>query len=128
MMTLILVVQIISCLLLIALVLLQDPKASGGSAMFGGTGSNTVVGATGGATLLQKLTRYSAIVFGVSCLLLTMMSRREAGSGSVFENLQDAGATAPISAPATPGSAVPAAPETKMPGETTAPAPESKTK
>lgn len=125
MMTLILIVQIIACLFLIALVLLQDPKASGGSAMFGGTGSNTVVGATGGATLLQRLTRYSAIVFGVCCLLLTMMSRREASSGSVFENLQDTGAKAPISAPADPAQAT-------IPGSTTdmapQPTPESKTK
>ncbi len=102
MLTVVAIVHITACLFLIALVLLQDPKASGGSTMFGGTGSSNVIGATGGASLLQKMTRYAAIVFGICCLLLTILSRREAGSGSVFENLEAAKATVPVTAPATP--------------------------
>lgn len=121
MLTLVATVHIITCLLLIALVLLQDPKATGGSTMFGGTGSSNVIGATGGVSLLQKMTRYAAIIFGVCCLLLTMLSRRDAGSGSVMENLNSATPTAPISAPAAPISApaVPAAPA--VPGAPAAP-------
>jgi len=120
--------------MLIALVLLQDPKATGGSTMFGGTGSSNVIGATGGASLLQKMTRYAAIVFGICCLLLTILSRRDSGSGSVFDNLNSATPTAPISAPATPGTTDPAAPGTTdpaAPGTTNAPvapAPGSQTK
>lgn len=136
MLTIVAVVHIIACLLLIALVLLQDPKATGGSTMFGGTGSSNVIGATGGASLLQKMTRYAAIVFGVCCLLLTMLSRRDAGSGSVFDNLNSATPTAPISAPATPGTSAPAAPGTSAPANApaapatapVAPAPGSQTK
>lgn len=125
MLTVVAVIHIIACLLLIALVLLQDPKASGGSTMFGGTGSSNVIGATGGASLLQKMTRYAAIVFGVCCLLLTILSRRDSGSGSVFDNLNSAAPTAPISAPAAPGTSVPAAPGAAAPNTapgTTAPA------
>jgi preprotein translocase subunit SecG len=115
MLTVVAVIHIIACLLLIALVLLQDPKASGGSTMFGGTGSSNVIGATGGASLLQKMTRYAAIVFGVCCLLLTILSRRDSGSGSVFDNLNSAAPTAPISAPAAPGTSAPAAPGAATP-------------
>jgi preprotein translocase subunit SecG len=126
MLTVVAVVHIIACLFLIALVLLQDPKASGGSTMFGGTGSSNVIGATGGASLLQKMTRYAAIVFGVCCLLLTILSRRDSGSGSVFDNLNSAAPTTPISAPAAPGTSAPAAPATApgaaSPGTSSAPA------
>jgi preprotein translocase subunit SecG len=132
MLTVVAVVHIIACLLLIALVLLQDPKATGGSTMFGGTGSSNVIGATGGASLLQKMTRYAAIVFGVCCLLLTMLSRRDSGSGSVFDNLNSATPTAPISAPATPGTTAPApgtsAPVTAPANAPAAPATGSQTK
>ena len=59
MMTILAIVHVIFCLLLIALVLLQDPKNSGAGGMFGGGGTNTVLGSTGGAlrdhkTLLQE--------------------------------------------------------------------------
>lgn len=118
MLTVVAVIHIIACLLLIALVLLQDPKATGGSTMFGGTGSSNVIGATGGVSLLQKMTRYAAIIFGVCCILLTMLSRRDSGSGSVFDNLNSATPPAPISAPAAPGNS---APGTTAPG-TSAPA------
>lgn len=130
MLTVVAVVHIIACLLLIALVLLQDPKATGGSTMFGGTGSSNVIGATGGASLLQKMTRYAAIVFGVCCLLLTMLSRRDSGSGSVFDNLNSATPTAPISAPATPGTTAPgtSAPVTAPANAPAAPATGSQTK
>lgn len=70
--------------------------------MFGGGGSNTVLGATGATTLLQKLTRYAAIVFGVCCLLLAMNARRDAGS--VFDDVQAAPAPAAPTTQTTPSS------------------------
>ena len=101
MITLISVIHVLACLLLIALVLLQDPKATGAGSMFGGGGSNTVLGATGATTLLQKLTRYAAIVFGVCCLLLAMNARRDAGS--VFDSApESASATETQNAPGAP--------------------------
>lgn len=99
MMTLIAIVHVLFCLLLIALVLLQDPKSSGGGAMFGGSGQNSVLGATGAETFLTRLTRYSAIIFGVTCLLLTIMSRPN--SGSVIDSVLPTSQPPPI-APAQP--------------------------
>jgi preprotein translocase subunit SecG len=61
-------IHLLFCFLLIALVLLQDPKSAGGGGMFGGGGSNSLLGATGAVTFLTRLTRYSAIIFGITCL------------------------------------------------------------
>lgn len=81
MMTLLAVCHIIFAILLICLVLLQDPKNAGGG-MFGGGGggSNSLLGSTGGATFLTRLTRYSATAFGITCLVMTIMSRPNVGS------------------------------------------------
>jgi preprotein translocase subunit SecG len=70
MVTVIALIHIIVCFLLIALVLLQDPKSSGGGSVFGGGGSNSLLGATGAVTFLTRITRYSAIIFGITCLIL----------------------------------------------------------
>lgn len=99
MMTVIAVVHVIFCLLLIALVLLQDPKSSGGGAMFGGSGQSSVLGATGAETFLTRLTRYSAVIFGVTCLLLTILSRPN--SGSVIDSVVPTSQPMPV-APAQP--------------------------
>lgn len=99
MMTLIAIVHLLFCLLLIALVLLQDPKNSGGGAMFGGSGQNSVLGATGAETFLTRLTRWSAIIFGITCLLLTILSRPN--SGSVIDSVVPTSQPPPI-APAQP--------------------------
>lgn len=108
MVTLIATVHIIACLLLIALVLLQDPKSNNPGAMFGGGGSNTVLGATGATTVLQKLTRWAAIIFGTCALLLSLASRQE--SRSVLDTLPATTGAAPTSMQdAAPGAAVPGA-------------------
>jgi preprotein translocase subunit SecG len=79
MMTLLAVCHIIFAVLLICLVLLQDPKNAGGG-MFGGGGSNSLLGSTGGATFLTRLTRYSATAFGITCIVMTILSRPNVGS------------------------------------------------
>lgn len=79
-MTLLAVCHIIFAILLICLVLLQDPKNAGAGGMFGGGGSNSLMGATGGATFLTRLTRYSAVAFGITCLVMTILSRPNTGS------------------------------------------------
>jgi preprotein translocase subunit SecG len=80
MMILVTLVHVIFSFLLIAIVLLQDPKSSGGGGMFGGGGANSVLGSTGAVTFLTKLTQWSAVTFGVTCILLSLMSRPDIGS------------------------------------------------
>jgi preprotein translocase subunit SecG len=80
MMILVTLVHVIFCLLLIAIVLLQDPKNAGGGGVFGGGGANSVLGSTGAVTFLTKFTQWSAVIFGITCITLSLMSRPDAGS------------------------------------------------
>ncbi|MCB9072373.1 MAG: preprotein translocase subunit SecG [Bdellovibrionaceae bacterium] len=68
------VLQIIVCIFLILLIMVQDPKGGGGG-LFGAGGSNSILGSSGGADFMTKLTRYTAIVFGALCIVLTLATR-----------------------------------------------------
>jgi preprotein translocase subunit SecG len=72
---LIAVVHIIVCLALIMTVLLQTGKGADMGAVFGGAGSQTLFGSTGGATFLGKLTAGAAIIFMLTSLTLAYMSK-----------------------------------------------------
>lgn len=68
------VLHIVVALILIGLVLVQDTKSGSVGGAFGGGGSSSVLGATGAATLAQKMTRWTAVIFAVTSIALTMMS------------------------------------------------------
>lgn len=119
MMTLLAICHIIFALLLICLVLLQDPKNAGGG-LFSGGGSNSILGSTGGATFLTRLTQYTAILFGITCLVMTIVTRPNVGSVLDADSnpppLNNTTAPAPAeqqgapAAPSVPGAAAPAIP------------------
>ena len=74
--TLVAVVHIIVALVLIVLILVQDTKSGSLGGAFGGGGSGSVFGATGAATLAQKMTRWTAVVFACTCIMLTIFASR----------------------------------------------------
>jgi len=113
MMILLTIVQVIVCLFLILVVLLQQGKSADWSGTFGGGSSQTAFGQRGTATLLSKATTAAAIIFMVNSLALTIISTRT-GSRSVVP----ATAPAPAPAPVTPKAAEP----TPAPAGETAPA------
>jgi len=67
------VLQIITCVFLVILIMVQDPKG-GGSGLFTGN-SNSIIGSTGGADFLTKLTRYVGLLFGGLCIALTIVTK-----------------------------------------------------
>lgn len=71
---LITIIHVIVCLALILIVLLQTGKGAGMGATFGGGGSQTLFGSSGGSTFLSKATTGAAVVFMVTCLTLAYMS------------------------------------------------------
>jgi preprotein translocase subunit SecG len=93
------VLHILVAFLLIALVLLQDSKSGVGGA-FGGGGSSSVFGATGAATLAQRFTRYAAVVFAVTSILLSIFT------GRLNKSVMD---SAPSAAQSIPAPTIPAA-------------------
>lgn len=81
-------IHIIVSLFLIAVVLLQSGKSADIAAAFGGMGSQTAFGPRGAATLLSKATTWSAVVFMITSITLSIFATRAShNSGSVLNNL-----------------------------------------
>ncbi len=80
---LLITVHIIVCIILILIVLLQTGKGADMGAAFGGGGSQTLFGATGGATVLGKATTFAAVVFMLTSLSLAYVSN-QGMSGSII--------------------------------------------
>ncbi len=107
--TLIAIIHCLIALLLVVIVLLQDSKGGGVGGAFGAGTNQSIFGASGAASFLVKVTRFLAVGFMATCILLTVLSSRR-GSKSVIDNLP---ATSPATtSPATglPTTPVPATP------------------
>jgi len=107
MIVLITLIHIIVCFFIIVVVLLQSGKAGDIAAAFGGMGSQTAFGPRGAASLLEKATTWSAVIFMVTSITLSIYTSRRSGSSSVLGNAesaptQKAPAQPPPAAPATP--------------------------
>jgi preprotein translocase subunit SecG len=84
MVILLVILHVIVCLFLIGVVLLQQGKSADMAAAFGGQGSQTAFGPRGAANLLTRLTTWSAIVFMLTSICLTIAMSHKSGSHSVL--------------------------------------------
>jgi preprotein translocase subunit SecG len=73
MLILLLILHVIVCLFLIGVVLIQQGKSADLAGAFGGQGSQTAFGPRGATNLLTKLTTWSAIIFMVTSIALTIV-------------------------------------------------------
>lgn len=123
MFTFVATLHIIVAIGLIFMVLIQDSKGATGG-MFGGGGSQSILGATGAATLFVKITRALAVVFALTCIALTVFVARR--STSVLEGQTPPGSNTPVSGAATtatpPVDAAPLATTMPVPGSDAKPA------
>jgi len=76
MIALLVVLHIIVCFFLIGVVLLQQGKSADLAAAFGGQGSQTAFGPRGAANLLTRLTTWSAVIFMLTSIGLTVLLSR----------------------------------------------------
>jgi preprotein translocase subunit SecG len=97
---------------LILVVLLQTGKRADLAGAFGGGGSQTAFGARGAATLLSRLTAWSAGIFMVTSLVLSLLASSGEGGGSVLDS---------VPPPAPPASTAPANPAPGTPPPTPPP-------
>jgi preprotein translocase subunit SecG len=106
MFSLVYVVHVLVSLFLILVVLVQSGKG-GDLSMFTTGGSQTAFGPAAGATLFTKLTTWSAIIFMVTSITLSIhSSRSSSGGGSVLSGQKTGTAQpAPASTPASPAPA-----------------------
>jgi preprotein translocase subunit SecG len=81
---LVVVLHIVVSLFIIGVVLLQQGKSADLAGAFGGQGSQTAFGPRGAANLLTKLTTYSAIIFMLTSIGLTVLLSRSSGDRSVL--------------------------------------------
>jgi preprotein translocase subunit SecG len=92
-------IHVLVCIFLVIVVLLQSGKSADVAAAFGGMGSQTAFGPRAAANVLTKATTWSAVIFMVTSITLSvMMSRRS--SSSVMQGVKPA---TQKTAPAQPG-------------------------
>ena len=82
--TLLVILHVLVCLFLIGVVLIQQGKSSDLAGAFGGAGSQTAFGPRGASNLLTRLTTWSAIIFMLTSIGLTVALARSSGSKSVL--------------------------------------------
>lgn len=110
-----LVVQVISALVMIGLILMQQGKGATAGATFGSGASGSLFGSSGSATFLSRTTAILATVFFACTLVLAYYGNRSnAGGSSVLDQLPKAAPTAPAAASAA-GTASTAAPAASVP-------------
>jgi preprotein translocase subunit SecG len=96
---LIVAIHVLVCVFMVIVVLLQSGKSADVAAAFGGMGSQTAFGPRSAANVLTKATTWSAVIFMVTSITLSvMMSRRS--SNSVMQGVKPSSQT---TAPAQPG-------------------------
>lgn len=78
------ILHVIVSFFLVGIILLQQGSSADLAGAFGGQGSQTAFGPRGAATLLTKLTAWSAVVFMVTSIALTVMLSRNSGDHSVL--------------------------------------------
>jgi preprotein translocase subunit SecG len=88
--------HILVCLFLVGVVLLQQGRSADLAGAFGGQGSQTAFGPRAAANVLTRLTTWSAIIFMVTSISLTILYQRSNGQHSVLQST-------PASAPAKSG-------------------------
>ena len=75
---LLVILHVIICVFLIGVVLLQQGKSADLAGAFGGQGSQTAFGPRGAANLLTRLTTWSAVLFMLTSISLTILMSRTA--------------------------------------------------
>lgn len=106
--------HILVSIAMIGIVLLQSGKGAEMGASFGAGGSQTVFGASGGNTFMNKLTTGAAVIFMLTSLTLAHLSSSVTSSSIMSSKSAPA---APAQAPAAPAQqgATPAAPAQSAP-------------
>ncbi|MBI3810998.1 MAG: preprotein translocase subunit SecG [Nitrospirae bacterium] len=124
---LLIILHVIVSFIMVGVILLQAGKGAEIGASFGGS-SQTVFGSRGPGTFLSKLTVAAAVIFMVTSLSLSILSKGRFMSTSVLDlkKKESPAAEVPVTPPTTGGESAPTAPAPAEPAEgqaPTAPAP-----
>lgn len=99
-------VHILVCFFLIVVVLLQSGKSGDIAAAFGGMGSQTAFGPRGAASALGRATTWSAVIFMVTSIVLSIfVARRSGAPSSILSNVKTSQTKSQPATPAQPPTA-----------------------
>ncbi|MGC9198544.1 MAG: preprotein translocase subunit SecG [Acidobacteriaceae bacterium] len=87
MLILLVILHVIVCLFLVVVVLVQQGKSADLAGAFGGQGSQTAFGPRGAANLLTRLTTWSAVIFMLTSIALTISMSHTSSNRSVLSGL-----------------------------------------
>ena len=76
---LLVILHVVVCLFLIGVVLLQQGKSADLASAFGGQGTQTAFGPRGTANLFTRLTTWSAVLFMLTSIGLTILLSKTSG-------------------------------------------------
>jgi len=96
MIVLLVIVHVIVCFFLVGVVLLQQGKSADLAGAFGGSGSQTAFGPRGAANLLTRLTTWSAVIFLLTSVGLTVALSHSSANRSVLSGVPTQSAPAPV--------------------------------
>ncbi|MER1939687.1 MULTISPECIES: preprotein translocase subunit SecG [unclassified Castellaniella] len=104
--TILLTLQVISSLLIIVLVLLQQGKGADMGAAFGSGSAGSVFGSAGAANFLSRATKWAAVMFFATTIGLAWIAHHPSGS-PIETGIMQGFSTTKQAAPVPSGSAVP---------------------
>jgi len=82
------VIHVVVCFVLIGIILLQPGKGADLAGAFGGQGSQTAFGPRGTVNVLTKVTTWTAVLFAITSVSLTVLIARRGNSHSVLHGLK----------------------------------------
>jgi len=91
MITLFTILVALICVLLIFVVLIQNPKGGGLDSTFGGSGASQMFGAARSTDLIEKITWGLAIALFLLCIITAIIVKNEAGLGGTSIPLDSTG-------------------------------------
>jgi preprotein translocase subunit SecG len=99
-----LIVQVVVCICIIGLVMMQQGKGADMGAAFGSGAAGTVFGTGGGGSFLTRTTAVLAMVFFINCLLIAspLIRDRHSSSGSIAEVIEQSEADSSNASTGTP--------------------------
>ena len=78
----------INCVLLMLVVLIQNPKGGGIDSTFGGQGANQMFGAAKSTDFIEKLTWGLAASLFILCIITAIIVSGNSAAGSILESAQ----------------------------------------
>jgi preprotein translocase subunit SecG len=81
-------IHVLVCFFIIIIVLLQSGTSGDLSAAFGGQGSQTAFGPRGAASALSKATTWSAVLFMITSITLSVYQSHRGGQKSVLQGVK----------------------------------------